>query len=170
MTGGTSTSSASFTVRSGRAEDRPWIAENAWAVGGEMVVSNGRVHHLAAEESFVAVRDGERLGFFSYEIVGDECEVTGALAIARGEGVGSALLSAVAERARDAGCRRLWLVTTNDNLDALAWYQRRGLRLVTIRRGAVDALRATLKPQIPLTGNHDIPLHDEIELEMDLRP
>ena len=133
-----------------------------------MVVSNGRPHHLAEEASFVAERHGERVGFFSYEIVGEDCEVTGALATARGEGVGSALLRAVVERAQDAGCRRLWLVTTNDNLDALGWYQRRGLRLRTIRRGAVDQLRSTLKPGIPATGYHGIPLHDEIELELDL--
>jgi ribosomal protein S18 acetylase RimI-like enzyme len=159
----------SFTVRSAREDDGPWIAEQASAVGGEMVVSKGRVHHLAQQPAFIAQRGGERLGFFSYRLDGDECEVTGALSLREGEGVGSALLDAVAQRAREAGCSRLWLVTSNDNLEAMGWYQRRGLRLAAIRPGAIDELRATLKPGIPAVGKHGIPLRDEIELALDLR-
>ena len=67
-----------------------------------------------------------------------------------------------------AGCTRLWLVTTNDNVDALRFYQRRGFRLARLRAGAVDESRATLKPEIPTSGSYGIPLRDELELEMDL--
>ena len=56
-------------------------------------------------------------------------------------------------------------MTTNDNLDALRFYQKRGFRLVAVHRHAVDAARR-LKPAIPLLGDDQIPLHDEIELEM----
>ena len=133
-----------------------------------MVVSKGRGHHLAQQPAFVAERRGERLGFFSYRIDGDECEVTAALSLREGEGVGTALLDAVADEARRARCRRLWLVTTNDNLEAIAWYQRRGLRLAAVRPGAVDELRATLKPDIPTIGKHQIPLRDELEFELEL--
>jgi ribosomal protein S18 acetylase RimI-like enzyme len=161
-------SDQSFTVRPASDDDRPWIMEQAWAVGGEMVVSNGRVHHLAQQQAFLAERGGERLGFFSYRIDGDQCEVTAALSLREGEGVGTALLDAVANEARRARCRRLWLVSTNDNLEAIGWYQRRGLRLATIRPGAVDQLRATLKPGIPAIGKHRIPLRDELEFELDL--
>jgi ribosomal protein S18 acetylase RimI-like enzyme len=163
-----SSNDQSFTVRPASDEDRPWITEHAAAVGGEMVVSNGRVHHLAQQPAFVAERGGERLGFFSYRIGGEECEVTAALSVREGEGVGTALLEAVANEARRAHCRRLWLVTTNDNLEAVGWYQRRGLRLAAIRPGAIDELRATLKPGVPLIGKHQIPLRDEIEFELDL--
>jgi len=62
-------------------------------------------------------------------------------------------------------CPRLWLVTTNDNVDALRFYQRRGFCLVCVHRGAVDHSRAHLKPEIPLAGNNRIPLRDELELE-----
>jgi ribosomal protein S18 acetylase RimI-like enzyme len=158
----------SFTVRPAGDDDRPWITEHASAVGGEMVVSNGRVHHLAQQHAFVAERDGERLGFFSYRIDAEECEVTAALSLRERGGVGTALLKAVADEARRARCRRLWLVTTNDNLEAIGWYQRRGLRLATVRPGAIDELRSTLKPGIPVIGKHQIPLRDELEFELDL--
>jgi hypothetical protein len=60
---------------------------------------------------------------------------------------------------------RAWLVTTNDNMRALRFYQRLGWELVAVHRGAVDRARETLKPEIPRVGNDGIPLRDEIELE-----
>ena len=72
------------------------------------------------------------------------------------------------EAAGEAGCTRLWVVTTNDNLDALRFYQRRGFRLDRLRPGEVDASRADLKPEIPWYGDYGIPLRDEIELVTDL--
>ena len=70
------------------------------------------------------------------------------------------------EIATAAGCERLWLVTTNDNVDALRFNQRRGFRLVVLPPGAVDAARAELKPEISAVGEHEIPLRDELELEL----
>ncbi len=110
---------------------------------------------------------GQLVGAATYVIDGDDCELLTLHAGTRFTGTGSALLATVKEVARDAGCRRLWLVTTNDNVDALRFYQRRGFRLAQLRPGAVDASRDVLKPEIPRLGEHDIPLRDELELEMD---
>ena len=68
--------------------------------------------------------------------------------------------------ARRARCRSVQLTTTNDNLDALRFYQRRGFRLVAVRPGAVDDARRTLKPAIPAIGSHGIPMRDELDLEL----
>ena len=97
---------------------------------------------------------------------GDELEVLTLDAVERWQGVGTALLTAAIETARSRGCRRLWLITTNDNVDALRFYQRRGLRLARIDTGAVDWSRLTLKPGIPEVGLHGIPIRDELELEL----
>ena len=80
------------------------------------------------------------------------------------QGTGTALLEAAISVARSERCRRAWLVTTNDNLDALPFYQRRSWRLVRIGRGAVDSARV-LKPLIPNIDAYGIEIHDEIELE-----
>jgi len=82
-----------------------------------------------------------------------------------GVGAGTALIEAVGQLARQQGCTRLWVITTNDNVDALRFYQRRGFCLVAVHRGAVDRSRARLKPEIPAVGAYGIPLRDEIELE-----
>jgi hypothetical protein len=78
------------------------------------------------------------------------------------------LLAAAIEDARTRRCRRLWLITTNDNVDALRFYQRRGLRLRRLHAGAVDRSRATLKPSIPDIGDHGIAIRDELELELSI--
>ncbi|HEY2999177.1 MAG TPA: GNAT family N-acetyltransferase [Acidimicrobiales bacterium] len=93
-----------------------------------------------------------------------------ALAVARGrrgEGLAGRLVEAAADAARAAGAAAQWLVTTNDNLDALRLYQRHGYRLVRVRPGAVDEARRA-KPAIPETGAYGIPLRDELVLERDL--
>ena len=59
--------------------------------------------------------------------------------------------------------RELWLTTTNDNLDALRFYQRRGFRLAEMRAGAIERYRGR-KPSIPLLGEFAIPLRDELRL------
>ena len=66
-----------------------------------------------------------------------------------------------------SGCNRLWVITTNDNLDALRFYQRRGFRITKVHTDALTE-RRKLKPEIPETGLYEIPMRDEIELEKDL--
>ena len=83
-------------------------------------------------------------------------------------GMGTRLLAAVEEEAKSRGCDRLVVVTTNDNVDALRFYQRRGFSLVALHRGAVDKSRMLLKPEIPKVGEYGIPLRDELELHKDL--
>ena len=69
-------------------------------------------------------RDGERVGLLTYAIRADECEVVTIESRVEGRGVARALLDAVRGIAESAGCRRIWLVTSNDNVRALALYQR----------------------------------------------
>lgn len=114
----------------------------------------------------LAWSEGRLVGAATYWIDGEACEVLTLHAGVRFAGTGSALLVALKEFARGAGCRRLWVVTTNDNVDALRFYQRRGFRLAHLRPGAVDESREELKPEIPRLGDHDIPLRDELELEL----
>ena len=119
---------------------------------------------LLAEEN-----DGRLLGVLTYAIDGARCEVLTLHADERWRGVGSALIAAVSEIAAEAGCTTLWLITTNDNVDALRFYQRRGFRLAALHPGSVDESRARLKSEIPEVGDYGIPLRDEIVLELELR-
>jgi len=130
------------------------------------MAANGELFYPAEHDGFIA---GDWDGLITYRIHDNRCEVTLLEALREGEGVGSALLDATIAAARDAGCIDLWLVTTNDNVHAQAWYERKGFRTVEVRRGAVDRSRETLKPSIP-THNPDngLPISDEIELSIAL--
>jgi ribosomal protein S18 acetylase RimI-like enzyme len=130
-------------------------------------VSRGVLSRPEALTGFVAERDREAVGLATYRIDGDECEIVTIDALVEGEGIGTALLDAVADAARAARCRRVWLITTNDNLRALRFYQRRGYVLVALHREAIAESRR-LKPSIPETGEHGIPIRDELELELGL--
>jgi N-acetylglutamate synthase-like GNAT family acetyltransferase len=101
----------------------------------------------------------------TYRLEGDECEVITLNSLIGGMGVGSALIEAIREVAVSAGCKRLWLITTNDNLAALSFYQKRGFVLVAVYRNVLEQSRR-LKPEIPLVGMDGIPLRDELELEL----
>ncbi|MFG1627852.1 GNAT family N-acetyltransferase [Kribbella sp. NPDC049227] len=137
----------------------------AW--GGSVVVAHGTTYDAATLPALVAEQDGRIVGLLTYTVADGDLEVVTIDAPVRHLGVGSALLTAAIEVAREAGARRLWLITTNDNLDGLRFYQRRGLRIVGVTPDAMDAARA-VKPWIPATGDYGIPLRDELVLELRL--
>jgi hypothetical protein len=78
-----------------------------------------------------------------------------------------ALLDAIKKLGREKGSALMRVIVTNDNLNALGFYQRRGFRMVALHPGAIDMIRA-MKPSIPLMGHNHIQIRDEIELETDL--
>lgn len=136
---------------------------------GEPVVMRGRVWRLADCPCLIAGDPGgDFAGLLAFSR--DEApvaEVVALNAFTSGQGVGTALLAALSAHL-GPGFRQLRLGTTNDNLDALAFYQRRGWRLAALRPGAVDEARATTKPSIPLVGEHGLPIRDELDLVLDL--
>ncbi|HEY7293618.1 MAG TPA: GNAT family N-acetyltransferase [Dehalococcoidia bacterium] len=135
--------------------------------GAPVVVSRGQTHRPAELEGYLAEARGELAGLVTLYREGDECEVVTLNSEEPGSGLGAALMHAAIEHARARGCRRLWLITTNDNTHALRFYQRLGMRISAVRIGAVDEARRQ-KPEIPLTGHGGIPIHDEIELAAEL--
>jgi ribosomal protein S18 acetylase RimI-like enzyme len=132
------------------------------------VARRGEVVDVRPHPMLLAEEDGRLLGLLTYVPDPPRCEVLTLHVEEQWRGVGTALIDAVAERARAAGCTALWLITTNDNVDALRFYQRRGFRLVALHAGAVDDSRARLKPEITPLGDYGIPLRDELELELQL--
>jgi DNA-3-methyladenine glycosylase I len=146
--------------------DQVWIEtllHEHW--GSTIQVSRGRLHDASRLPGYVAVYNQERAGLITYRVEGDACEIVTINSLVEGQGIGTALVQAVCKAAVEAGCTRLWLITTNDNLSALRFWQKRGFSLVQVYRNAVTDSRR-LKPEIPLTGEHGIPIRDEIELEI----
>ena len=154
-------------VRQRTAADHEAVAAFLAANNATRAARRGELTHPLRHPALVAVDDGGALtGVLTYIIDGPSCEILTLHAATRWTGAGTALITAIRRLATDSGCRRLWLITTNDNVDALRFYQRRGFHLAALHRGAVDASRRSLKPEIPPTGLYAIPLRDELELEL----
>jgi ribosomal protein S18 acetylase RimI-like enzyme len=162
------TEQASFAIRAPRDDDTVWIQQQLRASrGSTIIVTRGQAHDAACLPALLAVRGDDIVGLATFRFADGDCEFVTLDALQKGLGIGSALLVAVAREAADHGCPRLWLITTNDNLDAMRFYQRRRMRLAALHRGAVDGARR-LKPSIPSIGKHGIPIHDELEFELRL--
>ncbi|MDQ0208736.1 GNAT family N-acetyltransferase [Alkalicoccobacillus murimartini] len=136
--------------------------ESNWGTN-QMVLSSG-IYNCSELKGFVS-RDssGDIVGLITYVLRQEECEIISLDSLKEGKGIGTGLLSAVEEMSQMKGCTLIKLVTTNDNIKALSFYQKREYRLSRIIKDAVTDARK-LKPEIPLVGNYEIPLHDEIEL------
>ena len=148
--------------------DQEWVSQfifEHW--GSNKVVSRGVVYYPHDLPGYVALYEGEKVGLITYNIIGASCEIVTIDSSRPSSGVGTALIKAVRNTASKLGCKRLWLITTNDNLNALRFYQKRGFVLVAVHRNALEMSRK-LKPEISMIGDHGIPLRDEIELEMTL--
>ncbi len=155
-----------FQIRAITKEDKTWVAallKEWWA--GPRVVTRGKVHQADELPGFIAEQSGKPAGLITYRIDGQDCEIVTMNSLVEKIGIGSALIDEVKKVAAAEGCRRIWLITTNDNTSALHFYQKYGMVLVAVHRNAVEQSRR-LKPQIPLTSNDGIPLRDEIELEI----
>jgi len=156
-------------VRPLNPEDRELVERiltESW--GSTSVAAHGVLRDAARLPGFVALVGGDPAGLVTFHAAGDVWEVVTIDATTAGRGVGTALLRAIEAAARAAGARRLWLITTNDNTDALRFYQRRGFDLVALHRDTVTRSRAELKPSIPLVDD-GIPIRHELELELILR-
>ena len=143
------------------------IAES-WS--GPFIAVHGVLFDTRTQPGYVAVDTVDNsaiIGYILYNIADGDCEITVLESLRQKQGVGRALINAVISTSKDAGCRRMWLVTTNDNTQAIHFYQRFGFILKAVHINSLDEARK-LKPQIPLIGEDGIPLMHEFEFEMGL--
>jgi len=157
-----------FRIRPIDSNEADWVARfitERW--GAEFIAAHGQVYHCRNLPGFVAVQRDKKVGLATYTIAGADCEIVSLDSLRPRVGIGTGLMNAVKAVAAESGCKRLWLVTTNDNMNALRFYQKRGFVLVKVHRNALEFARK-LKP-VPLIGADGIPLRDEIELEMVLK-
>ncbi len=149
-------------------DDRIWVKERTELLfGGDFVVSRNEVHDPHKLPGFIVTEGRERIGLATYSIDGDVCEIVTVDSLCQFMGVGTALLDRIEEEALAAGCTRIWAITTNDNLDAQRFFQKRGFVLFNVRISGMTKIRL-LKPTIPRIGYYGIPVRDEYEFEKTL--
>lgn len=138
--------------------DQPFVhrlMQSEW--GSPMIASYRRMIDATALPGFVAVADDAIAGVITYDRTGTDCEIVTLNSLRERMGVGTALLEATIGHARTEGCSRVWLVTTNDNIPAIRFYQRHGFTLVAAYINEIQEARKQ-KPSIPRIGMENIPI------------
>ena len=133
------------------------------------IISRGKIIDGTSLDGFIAYYNNEIVGLITYTISNDECEILSLDSLKENNGIGTLLLEKVINKAKEKKCKRIFLITTNDNIYALSFYQKRGFTFSNIY---IDSMKNSriLKPEIPLLGNNNIPIRDELELEINNYP
>jgi ribosomal protein S18 acetylase RimI-like enzyme len=157
-------------VRALTEDDLDWKRANlvrAW--GSTLVARQGVVIDALSLDGFVAMDNGTRVGLLTYAVRDAEVEVVTIDVELEGRGIGRSLMNAVKTKALEAGARRLWLSTTNNNIRAFTFYQQWGMDLALLMRDGVAASRA-VKSSIPTVDQRGIPIRHELIFELVLEP
>lgn len=129
------------------------------------MVIRGNIFDMTILDGYATYENEEVIGLITYKFEDNECEIMSLDSLKEKQGIGTALLNKVIEIAKVKGCTKVKLITTNDNINAIKFYQKRGFDMAKLYHNAVDTSRK-LKPSIPLLGDFDIPLKHEIEFKM----
>lgn len=141
------------------------ILKDEW--GCPPSISRGKAIDTTILPGFISLSENKINGVVTYNIENSECEIVTLNSFEENKGIGTALICMVITAAKEKCCNRIWLITTNDDVGAIRFYQKKGFDLVAAHINAIDASRK-LKPSIPLIGMHNIPIKHELEFEMRL--
>lgn len=129
------------------------------------MIIRGKEVDMTQTEGFYVKEQEDIIGLITYLVSDDVLEVTSLNSLCENQGIGTRLVDAVIREAKDRKLKKILVVTTNDNINAIKFYQKRGFDMARLYHNALDISRK-IKPEIPLIGDHSIPLRHEIEFEL----
>ena len=141
-----------------------FFAEN-W--GSDFIISRGEMFHGKELPGFMVLDDNKIVGLLTYHLKNGSCEIVSLDSLRERQGIASSLIEKIINKAKQENYKRLWLITTNDNVDAMKFYQKRGFVFKEVYQNAIKKSRK-LKPEIPECGFYGIPIRDEVEFEYPL--
>lgn len=152
-------------IRPAVPSDNLWLEElmtKDW--GGLPLVVRGKKYYPSQLNGIIAEDENGIAGFLFYEVRENDCEIIVLEVFDKFKGTGTILLDQLKAIAHSKKCSRIYLMTTNDNLDALRFYQKRDFHICGVHVDSVKISRK-IKPTISKIGDYNIPVRDEIDLE-----
>lgn len=131
------------------------------------MIIRGKEIDMTKTEGFYFGEGENIIGLITYIVYDNILEITSLDSLQENQGIGSKLVETVIHEAKERKCQKIVLITTNDNINAIKFYQKRGFDMVHLFHNALDISRK-LKPEIPLIGENSIPLRHEIEFELSI--
>lgn len=155
-----------YTIRPIKSNDTEFIEKSLIENWGSVeIVTRGKLYNASKLPGFLAEEEVKIHGFITYRVDESEMEIISLNSFKERSGIGTSLIDAVKKVAVSKSISRIWLITTNDNYPAVSFYQRRGFKVKTIHKNAIEQSRR-LKPEIPAYGIDGISIRDEIEMEI----
>lgn len=127
------------------------------------MVIRGKVVDMTSVDGIVCYDDKEIVGLITYDL-NCYCEILSLDSLIENKGIGTELIEWVINIVCNNNINKIKVITTNDNIDAIKFYQKRGFDMIKIYHNAIEESRK-LKPTNPLLGNYDIPIKHEIEFQ-----
>ena len=145
------------------AKDNPAILEIVPNLGSVVMVTRGKIHKVEDLDGILVYKDEKIIGLGLYRIEND-CEIVLLETFMQNQGIGTQIIEKIKEKAIAQKCERIWLITTNENINALRFYQKRGFYFSNLYKNAIEESRRII-PEIPKMED-GIEIRDEIEFEM----
>lgn len=82
---------------------------------GDPIITRGNIINIRNLHGFTALENGELVGAILYEIKETDCEIVVLYSTIESIGVGTNLIDVVLDMAKIKKCKRVWLITMNDN-------------------------------------------------------
>ena len=151
-----------FIVKTQKENDEVSKIIKGW--GSDILVSRGKAHRAEELDGILAIDNGKIVGLGLY-CINKDCEIKLLETFIQNKGIGTQIIGRIKEIAKKNNCKRIWLVTTNSNINAIKFYQKRGFYISNIYIKAMDEARK-IKPEIPKIAENGIEIRNEIEFEM----
>ena len=129
-----------------------------------MLVSRGKTYRAEDLDGILVYEEKKIIGLGLYYIKNNECEIVYMETFLQNKGIGTKIIERIKEIAKKNNCERIWLITTNENINALRFYQKRGFYFSNLYKNALEESRRII-PEIPKMED-GIEIRDEIEFEM----
>jgi len=98
--------------------DNKAVSEIIKGWGSDILVSRGKSHKAYNLDGILAYENGKIIGLGLYCIENKECEIALLETFVQNKGIGTIIIKRIKEIAEKNKCKRIWLVTTNSNINA----------------------------------------------------
>ena len=132
----------------------------------EMIL-RGKIVDLKNINGFYMENGNNIIGLITYIIIDFSLEIISLDSVYENKGIGSLLINKIKAFANECNLKNIIVITTNDNLRALGFYQKKGFILNKVFFDSIKQARK-LKPEIPIKNKNGILIRDEIELKLSL--
>ena len=158
----------SIFLREIKSTDQEWIKKISLDLWNSVeVVSQHKIYYTDKLSGILAIYQDTRAGLLLYSIDQPTLNIISLNTLYENIGIGSKLIERIEKIGIKKRLKKVRITTTNDNIDALRFYQAKGFQIINVNVDIMKKYRK-LKPGLPKLGFYNIEIRDEFVLEKPL--